>query len=153
MYLFHCSSWPFWDRTFQTLKKQNQTETQKQTHIVMLESNERQFIFEIFFHCFMYAVHAFHFICSDLHHFVVSPIRSIITDQFTNNYNEQPWEADLRCYCLNLYMDSFLDTAVSGEPDGRLTTSMCRKPTHTDQYLVYDSHHPQSVKPGIVKSL
>ena len=28
-----------------------------------------------------------------------------------------------------------------------------RKPTHTDQYLAYDSHHPQSVKRGIVKCL
>ena len=36
--------------------------------------------------------------------------------------------------------------------DGRLTT-VYRKPTHTDQYLAYDSHHPQSVKRGIVKCL
>ena len=27
------------------------------------------------------------------------------------------------------------------------------KPTHTDQYLAYDLHHPQSVKHGIVKCL
>ena len=46
---------------------------------------------------------------------------------------------------------AFLDTAVLREPDGRLTTSVYRKPTHTDQYLAYDSHHPQSVKRGIVK--
>ncbi|CAH3046527.1 unnamed protein product [Pocillopora meandrina] len=39
---------------------------------------------------------------------------------------------------------AFLDTAVLREPDGRLTTSVYRKPTHTDQYLAYDSHHPQS---------
>ena len=37
---------------------------------------------------------------------------------------------------------AFLDTAVLREPDGRLTTSVYRKPTHTDQYLAYDSHHP-----------
>ncbi|KAL9953291.1 hypothetical protein ACROYT_G040687 [Oculina patagonica] len=48
---------------------------------------------------------------------------------------------------------AFLDTTVSREPDGRLTTSVYRKPTHTDQYLAYDSHHPQSVKRGIVKCL
>ena len=34
-----------------------------------------------------------------------------------------------------------------------LTTSVYRKPTHTNQYLAYDSHHPQSVKRGIVKCL
>ena len=48
---------------------------------------------------------------------------------------------------------AFLDTSVSKEPGGRLTTSVYRKPNHTDQYLAYDSHHPQSVKRGIVKCL
>ena len=48
---------------------------------------------------------------------------------------------------------AFLDTSVSIEPEGRLTTSVYRKPTHTDQYLAYDSHHPQSVERGIVKCL
>ena len=48
---------------------------------------------------------------------------------------------------------AFLDTSVSREPDGRLTTSVYRNPTHTDQYLAYDSHHPQSVKRCIVKCL
>ena len=28
----------------------------------------------------------------------------------------------------------------------RATVMSCRKPTHTDQYLAYDSYHPQSVK-------
>ena len=48
---------------------------------------------------------------------------------------------------------AFLDIAVLREPDGRLTISVYRKPTHTDQYLAYDSHHPQSVKRGIAKCL
>ena len=49
--------------------------------------------------------------------------------------------------------NSFLDTLVIKDLEGRLTTSVCRKPTHTDQYLSYDSHHPQSVKRGVVKCL
>ena len=49
---------------------------------------------------------------------------------------------------------AFLDTAVSREPDGPLTTSVyTRKPTHTDKYLAYDWHHNQSVKYGLVKCL
>ena len=48
---------------------------------------------------------------------------------------------------------AFLDTAVSIEPDGCLTTGVYRKPMHTDQYLAYDPHHPQSGKRGIVKYL
>ena len=48
---------------------------------------------------------------------------------------------------------AFLDTAVLREPDGRLTISVYRKPMHTNQYLAYDWHRPQSVKRSIVKSL
>ena len=47
----------------------------------------------------------------------------------------------------------FLDTRVSRDSNGLLTTTVYRKPTHTDQYLAYNSHHPQSVKRGIVKCL
>ena len=49
------------------------------------------------------------------------------------------------------YTIPFLDTLVTR--DGYLPTSVYRKPIHTDQYLWYDSHHPQSVKRGIVKCL
>jgi len=47
----------------------------------------------------------------------------------------------------------FLDTSFSRDSNGLLTTSVYTKPTHTDQYLAYDSHHPQSVKRGIFKCL
>ena len=47
----------------------------------------------------------------------------------------------------------FLDTLVTRDSDGYLFTSVYRELTHTDQYLAYDSHHPQSVKCGIVKCL
>jgi len=46
-----------------------------------------------------------------------------------------------------------LDTSVSRDSNGLLTTTVYRKPTHTDQYQAYDSHHPQLVKRGIVKCL
>ena len=43
----------------------------------------------------------------------------------------------------NDYKLAFVDSAVSREPDGLLTTGVYRKPTHTDQYLVYDSYQPR----------
>ncbi|XP_071476058.1 uncharacterized protein [Diadema antillarum] len=46
-----------------------------------------------------------------------------------------------------------LETLVHRDTGGRLTTTVYRKPTHTDQYVAYDSHHPKSVKRGVVKCL
>ncbi|XP_041460800.1 uncharacterized protein LOC121411955 [Lytechinus variegatus] len=48
---------------------------------------------------------------------------------------------------------AFLDTLVHRDTSGRLYTTVYRKPTHTDQYIAYDSHHPKSVKRGVVKCL
>ena len=35
----------------------------------------------------------------------------------------------------------FLDTIVKPEAYGKLSTTVYRKPTHTGQYLQWDSHH------------
>ena len=74
-------------------------------------------------------------------------------DSFLQHLNDQQPSIRFTMETENDNKLAFLDTAVSREPDGRLTTSVYRKPTHTDQYLAYDSHHPQSVKRGIVKCL
>ena len=47
---------------------------------------------------------------------------------------------------------ALLDTIVTREPDGKMHTSVTESP-HTDQYLAYYSHHPQSVKRGFVRCL
>ena len=46
----------------------------------------------------------------------------------------------------------FLDVHVRHDGD-KLTTSVYRKPTHTDCYLNYDAHHHPKVKSGIVDCL
>ena len=40
----------------------------------------------------------------------------------------------------------FLDTIVKPEADGTLSKTVYTKPTHTDQYLQWDSHHHLSAK-------
>ena len=45
----------------------------------------------------------------------------------------------------------FLDTLVYRSDGG--TLSVYRKPTHTDRYLHFSSHHPTHVKRGLIKCL
>ena len=69
-------------------------------------------------------------------------------DSFLQHVNSQ--QPTIR-FTMETEKDSkiaFLNASASRESDGRLTTSIYRKPTHTDPYLGYDSHHPQSVKCG-----
>ena len=47
----------------------------------------------------------------------------------------------------------FLDVLLTREEDGTVSTSVYRKPTHTDQYLVFESHHPMAHKRAVVKTL
>jgi len=42
----------------------------------------------------------------------------------------------------------FLDCVVHIEEDGSLNTEVYRKPTHTDHYLLFVSHHPREHKPS-----
>ena len=47
----------------------------------------------------------------------------------------------------------FLDTLLTRRTDGGLDVSVYRKPTHTDRYLHYSSHHPSYVKRSVASSL
>ena len=47
----------------------------------------------------------------------------------------------------------FLDVLVTPQADGSLSTSVYRKPTHTNQYLQWDSHHPISAKYSAISTL
>ena len=47
----------------------------------------------------------------------------------------------------------FLDTIVKPEANGSLSIIVCRKPTHTDQYIQWDSHHHLSAKFSVIHTL
>ena len=47
----------------------------------------------------------------------------------------------------------FLDTIVKPEENGGLSITVYRKPTYTDQYLQWDSHHDLSAKFSVINTL
>ena len=47
----------------------------------------------------------------------------------------------------------FLDTIVKPEADGSLSITVYRKPTHTDQYMQWNSHHHLSAKFSVIHAL
>ena len=47
----------------------------------------------------------------------------------------------------------FLDTLVTINVDGSLNTKVYRKPTHTDLYLQWDSHHVIAAKYSVINIL
>ena len=47
----------------------------------------------------------------------------------------------------------FLDILITPEEDGSLSTTVYRKPTHTDLYLQWDSHHTLTSKYIVIGTL
>ena len=47
----------------------------------------------------------------------------------------------------------FLDVLVIPQADGSISTAVYRKPTHTNQYLQWDSHHEISAKYSVISTL
>ena len=48
---------------------------------------------------------------------------------------------------------TFLGTNTIRQTDGTLKTTMFRKPTYTDQYLDFNSAHPEEHKLGVIRTL
>ena len=48
---------------------------------------------------------------------------------------------------------AFLDVKVTRNKDNNISTTIYKKPTHTNRYLQFDSHHPKHHKFAVAKTL
>ena len=48
---------------------------------------------------------------------------------------------------------AFMDVRFTKQNDGKLRREVYQKPTHTNRYIQFESHHPSSVKSGVVQGL
>ena len=81
-------------------------------------------------------------------------IKSAYKNEFLDHINSI--DEGIQFTAENTRADSFmpfLDTLAIPEPDGSLTTTVFRKPTHTYQYLQWDNQHAISAKYSVISTL
>ena len=81
-------------------------------------------------------------------------IKSAHKEEFFNHINSI--EEGIQFTAENTRADGsvpFLDTLVTPQADGSLLTTVYRKPTHTNQYLQWDSYHAISAKYNVISTL
>ena len=80
-------------------------------------------------------------------------ISEIDFTSFFSHLNTIESTIQFTCECEVDGLLSFLDVQLQHHPDGSISTSVYRKPTHTDRYLDFRSHHPLGHKVSVVRTL
>ena len=87
---------------------------------------------------------------------ILEKIKLNTTTIMTNHLNVQDPTGNVQF--TNEEMDAekrlpYLDVKLIVNPDGSIRLKVYRKETHTDQYLMFDSHHPVEHKLSVIRTL
>lgn len=74
-------------------------------------------------------------------------------EAFTDHNDTVDSNIKFTCEYVNDRVLAFLDCAVNLEAGSCPKVEAYRKTTHTDQYLLFDSHHPLQHKLGVIRTL
>ncbi|XP_035692015.1 uncharacterized protein LOC118426621, partial [Branchiostoma floridae] len=77
-------------------------------------------------------------------------LKQRVADEFFDHINQVDKNIKFTQESSHDNMLPFLDTKTIIEKDGSLQFEVYRKPTHTDQYLAFDSHHPLEHKLAVI---
>ena len=85
----------------------------------------------------------------------LSAVKEQSVDALTAHLNQLDPTGNIRYTCEMPENNQIpcLDALFHRQEDGKLKTTVYRKPTHTDQYLNFESHHPLHHKQGVIRTL
>ena len=81
---------------------------------------------------------------------IISVVKKHNVQGLLQHLNNQHGRIQLTLEMENSGSLTFMDVRITRQPKGELTREVYQKPTHTNRYVPFSSHHPISVKSGAV---